>query len=109
MLLLSSIISDHVSPDLYRSEPTRRRECLYYLALGHYKMGNFEEAKQFNGVYGCPCSLNYVADLNPAGLLMEKEPTNLQALSLAQLIEKGVTRGTWLCNSSLLSLIHMSL
>ncbi|KAJ3992760.1 hypothetical protein F5050DRAFT_1786716 [Lentinula boryana] len=60
--------------DLYRSEPTRRRECLYYLALGHYKMGNFEEAKQFNG------------------LLMEKEPTNLQALSLGQLIEKGVTK-----------------
>lgn len=43
---------------------------------------------------------NYVAHLNPAGLLMEKEPTNLQALSLAQLIEKGVTRGTSLCNLS---------
>jgi len=26
-------------------------------------------------------------------LLLEKEPTNLQAQSLAQLIEKGVTRG----------------
>ncbi|KAF9072263.1 hypothetical protein BDP27DRAFT_1217827 [Rhodocollybia butyracea] len=60
--------------DLYRTEPTRRRECLYYLALGHYKMGNFEEAKQFNN------------------LLMEKEPTNLQAQSLAQLIEKGVAK-----------------
>ncbi|KAK0432879.1 hypothetical protein EV421DRAFT_1847109 [Armillaria borealis] len=35
--------------DLYRAEPTRRRECLYYLALGHYKMGNFDEARRFNG------------------------------------------------------------
>ncbi|KAF8074893.1 hypothetical protein FPV67DRAFT_1475349 [Lyophyllum atratum] len=60
--------------EIYRAEPTRRRECLYYLALGHYKMGNFEEAKRFNG------------------LLMEKEPTNLQAQSLGQLIDKGVAR-----------------
>ncbi|KAJ6591700.1 hypothetical protein DFH09DRAFT_906960 [Mycena vulgaris] len=58
--------------ELYRAEPTRRRECLYYLALGHFKMGNFEEAKKFNA------------------LLMEKEPTNMQAHSLAQLIDKGV-------------------
>ncbi|KAJ7715364.1 hypothetical protein DFH07DRAFT_872500 [Mycena maculata] len=50
------------------------QECLYYLALGHYKMGNFDEAKKFNA------------------LLMEKEPTNMQAHSLAQLIDKGVTR-----------------
>ncbi|KAF9045785.1 mitochondrial fission 1 protein [Hymenopellis radicata] len=60
--------------DLYRAEPTRRRECLYYLALGHYKMGNFDEAKKFNG------------------LLMEKEPTNMQAQSLSQLIDQGVAR-----------------
>lgn len=35
--------------EIYRAEPGRRRECLYYLALGHYKMGNFDEAKRFNG------------------------------------------------------------
>lgn len=35
--------------EIYRAEPSRRRECLYYLALGHFKMGNFEEAKKFNG------------------------------------------------------------
>jgi len=79
--------------DIYRSEPARRRECLYYLALGHYKMGNFEEARKFNG--------NMISRLssflsNPATpvLLLEKEPNNLQAHSLAQLIEKGVARGT---------------
>lgn len=37
-------------------------------------MGNFDEARRFNG------------------LLLEKEPTNMQALSLSQLIEKGVAR-----------------
>ncbi|KAF7970964.1 hypothetical protein HWV62_27632 [Athelia sp. TMB] len=60
--------------ELYRAEPSRRRECLYYLALGHFKMGNYEEAKKFNG------------------LLIDKEPTNMQALSLGQLIDEGVTR-----------------
>ncbi|KIM83027.1 hypothetical protein PILCRDRAFT_819822 [Piloderma croceum F 1598] len=60
--------------EIYRAEPTRRRECLYYLALGHYKMGNFDEAKKFNG------------------LLIDKEPTNMQALSLASLIDNGVAR-----------------
>nr|VWO94688.1 Mitochondrial fission 1 protein [Ganoderma boninense] len=37
--------------EIYRAEPTRRRECLYYLALGHYKMGNYEEARRFNGAF----------------------------------------------------------
>ncbi|KAF9499565.1 mitochondrial fission 1 protein [Pleurotus eryngii] len=60
--------------DIYRAEPTRRRECLYYLALGHFKMGNFQEAKRFNE------------------LLLEKEPTNLQAQSLSQLIDSGVAK-----------------
>lgn len=35
--------------EIYRSDPPRRRECLYYLALGHYKLSNFDEAKRFNG------------------------------------------------------------
>ncbi|CAK5273953.1 unnamed protein product [Mycena citricolor] len=78
--LVKAPIRDHqvegvrLLQELYRAEPTRRRECLYYLALGHYKMGNFEEAKKFNA------------------LLLEKEPSNLQAASLSQLIDKGVTR-----------------
>ncbi|THH05267.1 hypothetical protein EW145_g4920 [Phellinidium pouzarii] len=60
--------------EIYRSEPSRRRECLYYLALGQYKMGNYEEAKRFNA------------------LLLDKEPTNLQAQSLANLIDAKMTR-----------------
>lgn len=35
--------------EIYRLDPPRRRECLYYLSLGHFKMGNFEEARRFNG------------------------------------------------------------
>jgi fission 1 protein len=78
--LVKSPIRDHqvegvrLLQEIYRAEPARRRECLYYLALGHYKMGNFEEARKFNA------------------LLIEKEPTNLQAQSLGQLIDRGVAR-----------------
>lgn len=36
------------SADIYRTEPTRRRECLYFLAVGHYKLGNFGEARRYN-------------------------------------------------------------
>lgn len=64
------------SPDIYRTDPPRRRECLYYLALGHYKLSNFDEAKRFNG------------------LLLEREPKNMQAQSLQALIEKGIAKGT---------------
>ncbi|KAF9786272.1 mitochondrial fission 1 protein [Thelephora terrestris] len=60
--------------DIYRNEAVRRRECLYYLALGYYKMGNYEEAKSF------------------VDRLLEKEPTNLQAQSLNNLIEDKATR-----------------
>jgi len=60
--------------EIYRTEPTRRRECLYYLALGHYKMGNYEEARQFNS------------------LILQKEPSNLQAQSLDALISQAVTK-----------------
>jgi len=78
--------------DIYRSEPARRRECLYYLALGHYKMGNFDEARKFNGnMISRPSS--FQSNPSTSVLLLEKEPNNLQAHSLAQLIEKGVARG----------------
>lgn len=48
------IVHEAVAPtltsytEIYRAEPQRRRECLYYIALGHYKMGNVEEARKFN-------------------------------------------------------------
>ncbi|GAA5837809.1 hypothetical protein JCM5353_002971 [Sporobolomyces roseus] len=60
--------------EIYRSEAERRRECLYFLAVGHYKLGNYQEAKRYNG------------------LLLEKEPNNFQSKSLNALIEKAVAK-----------------
>ncbi|GAA95555.1 uncharacterized protein L969DRAFT_85244 [Mixia osmundae IAM 14324] len=60
--------------EIYRDEPQRRRECLFYLSVGHRKLGNYEHAKRFND------------------LLLAKEPGNMQAKSLATLIERDVQR-----------------
>ena len=48
---------------------------MYYLALGHYKLASYTEARRFND------------------LLLEKEPNNLQALSLRGLIDNKVAKG----------------
>ena len=60
--------------DIFRQSPDRRRECLYYLALGNYKLGNYAEARKYND------------------LLLDHEPQNLQAGSLKQLIDDKVAR-----------------
>lgn len=60
--------------DIFRVSPERRRECLYYLALGNYKLGNYGEARRYND------------------LLLEKEPANLQATDLRQLIDDKVAK-----------------
>ncbi|KAF2435884.1 mitochondria fission 1 protein [Tothia fuscella] len=60
--------------EIFRASPERRRECLYYLALGHYKLGNYQEARRYND------------------LLMDLEPMNMQAASLKGLIEDKVQR-----------------
>lgn len=60
--------------DIFRTAPERRRECLYYLALGNYKLGNYAEARRYND------------------LLLDKEPGNLQASSLRGLIDDKVAR-----------------
>ncbi|KAJ5923703.1 Mitochondrial fission 1 protein [Penicillium verhagenii] len=60
--------------EIFRGAPERRRECLYYLALGNYKLGNYGEARRYND------------------LLLEKEPANLQAASLGSLIDDKVSK-----------------
>jgi mitochondrial fission 1 protein len=60
--------------DIFRTAPERRRECLYYLALGNFKLGNYAEARRYND------------------LLLDKEPANLQAGSLASLIDDKVAK-----------------
>ncbi|KAJ5773378.1 Tetratricopeptide-like helical [Penicillium paradoxum] len=60
--------------EIFRGAPERRRECLYYLALGNFKLGNYGEARRYND------------------LLLEKEPANLQAASLGALIDDKVAK-----------------
>lgn len=60
--------------EIFRLSPERRRECLYYLALGNYKLANYGEARRYND------------------LLLDKEPANLQAADLRQLIDAKVAR-----------------
>ncbi|KAK9371319.1 hypothetical protein V1509DRAFT_614306 [Lipomyces kononenkoae] len=60
--------------EIFRDAPERRRECLYYLALGNYKLGNYVEARRYND------------------LLMDREPNNMQARSLNKLIDDRVAK-----------------
>jgi len=60
--------------EIFRSSPERRRECLYYLALGNYKLASYAEARRYND------------------LLLEHEPRNLQAGSLKGLIDDKVAK-----------------
>ncbi|CAK7892180.1 mitochondrial fission 1 protein [[Candida] anglica] len=59
---------------LYRDVPSMRRECLYYLALGSYKSGEYSNARRY------------------AETLVQNEPDNAQAKALRQSIEDKVTQ-----------------
>jgi len=63
--------------EVYKEDAMRRRECLYYMSLGYYRLGNYEEARKFNA------------------LLLDKEPSNLQAQSLGAIIDKAATRDSY--------------
>ncbi|KAI8802581.1 mitochondrial membrane fission protein [Cladochytrium replicatum] len=58
--------------EIYSDNPSRRRECLYYLALGAFRLGNYQEARQRNDD------------------LLRIEPENTQAQGLRRLIDEKV-------------------
>ncbi|KAK0750976.1 putative mitochondrial fission protein [Schizothecium vesticola] len=60
--------------EIFRTSPERRRECLYYLALGNFKLGNYANARKYND------------------LLLDNEPANLQATNLRALIDDKVAK-----------------
>lgn len=60
--------------EIFRVSPERRRECLYYLALGNYKLGNYADARRYND------------------LLLDKEPMNMQAADLRRLVDDKVAK-----------------
>lgn len=60
--------------EIFRVAPERRRECLFYLTLGNYKLGNYGEARRYNDK------------------LLEHEPGNLQAQNLRTMIDDKVAK-----------------
>lgn len=60
--------------EIYRENPGRRRECIYYLVLGEYKLGNYTKAKRYNET------------------LLNMEPNNKQAVSMKALINERIER-----------------
>lgn len=59
--------------DIYKESPMRRRECLYYLAIGCYKLGEYTMAKRY------------------ADALKSHEPDNQQAITLKAMIDKKIS------------------
>ncbi|CAI2185160.1 15486_t:CDS:2 [Funneliformis geosporum] len=60
--------------EIFNDIPERRRECLYYLALGCFKLGKYTEARDYND------------------RLLKMEPKNLQAQSLKELIKQKLEK-----------------
>lgn len=60
--------------EIYKEYPHRRRECLYYLLIGCYKVGDYSNARRY------------------ADALLEAEPGNQQAVHLGQLIDDKVAK-----------------
>ncbi|KAI8079505.1 uncharacterized protein B0P05DRAFT_540858, partial [Gilbertella persicaria] len=79
--LIKSTKTDHLElgikllTEIYTDAPERRRECLYFLAIGNFKLFNYSEARRFNDQ------------------LLKLEPRNDQALALKQLIDEKVSTG----------------
>lgn len=75
MIVKTVLIYSLSIKEIYTDAPERRRECLYFLAIGNFKISNYAEARRFNDQ------------------LLKVEPRNDQALALKQLIDEKVSTG----------------
>lgn len=55
--------------EIFKDGPERRRECLYYLAAGHYKLGEYTLARKY------------------LDILLSYEPNNSQIIEMRQAVE----------------------
>ncbi|AQZ14495.1 FIS1 (YIL065C) [Zygosaccharomyces parabailii] len=62
--------------DIYKESPQRRRECLYYLTIGCYKVGEYSMAKRY------------------VDTLLQHEPANQQIKALQSMVEDKIQRET---------------
>lgn len=86
-LVKSSKVSDQqlgveLLTELFKEARDRRRECLYYLALGCYKLGDYSNARKYSDI------------------LLESVPGDHQAIQLRQIIEDKISQGRWQLRSS---------
>ncbi|KAL6940489.1 Mitochondrial fission 1 protein [Hanseniaspora vineae] len=63
--------------DIYKQSPNRRRECLYYLTIGCYKMGEFSMAKRY---------VDALCDIESVN--------NRQVVELREMVESKITNET---------------
>lgn len=75
--------------DIYRNEPPRRRECLYFLGVGHYKLTNYAEARRYNSTYN-PSSLVSM----PTGSLLTIQ-TNDRSSTGERTFEYASSKSSW--------------
>lgn len=64
-----------VLTDVFKDSPQRRRECLYYLSIGTYKLGDYADSRRY------------------VETLLATEPDNQQALALKQMISDKIAKG----------------
>lgn len=78
-LVRSPLVSDQqfgvkMLTDLFKDSPERRREVLYYLSIGCYKLQDYSNARKY------------------ADILLELEPENRQVAQLRQVIEDRLAK-----------------
>ncbi|KAA8905008.1 hypothetical protein TRICI_005336 [Trichomonascus ciferrii] len=87
-LIKSNRVSDQqegvkLLTQVFKDAPQRRRECLYYLSVGSFKLGDYTNARKY------------------CDILLEYEPDNRQVTQLRQAIEDKLNKGKYLLGALL--------